>query len=128
MFLYEFVGTSTRTPSISTRHEDPQSSASQPDTDRPPSTSGQSTIDASISVNVSVSTYTNTPTHSPENLHDNSQAFLSHQQQQQQQSQKEKPQAEEAKLDAMISPFPFHTLNVHLLRGRNLVAKDACGK
>ncbi|CAL8113848.1 unnamed protein product [Orchesella dallaii] len=27
----------------------------------------------------------------------------------------------------MISPFPFHTLNVHLLRGKNLVAKDACG-
>lgn len=33
-----------------------------------------------------------------------------------------------ASASSMISPFPFHTLNVHLLRGRNLVAKDACGK
>ncbi|ODM89358.1 Multiple C2 and transmembrane domain-containing protein 2 [Orchesella cincta] len=36
-----------------------------------------------------------------------------------------KPTSED--LPGMISPFPFHTLNVHLLRGKNLVAKDACG-
>jgi len=28
----------------------------------------------------------------------------------------------------MMSQFPFHTMNVHLQRGKNLVAKDACGK
>jgi hypothetical protein len=27
----------------------------------------------------------------------------------------------------MMSQFPFHTMNVHLQRGKNLVAKDACG-